>query len=927
MDINPIKAEYAADPDSVPRTADTEVAWTLRVLLAVAVLGGLYLTSLYSYLLFHSLAELFSIVVACGMFFIAWNSRTVLRNNYLLFLGVAYLFIAGFDLIHTLAYEGMGVFPQYGANLAPQLWIAGRIIESACLLIAPVFFDRKLRLEPVFIILSVVTALLMASIFWRVFPVCFIPGEGLTPFKKYSEYVICLVLVGALYQVWRHRVRFEPGVRNLVMWAIVLTIGSELAFTFYVKMYGFSNLVGHYFKIGSFYLMYKAIIETGLRRPFALLFRELRKERDALQDHHKALQVSQEALKERETILNETQELARLGGWELDPEADNLVWTNEIYRILEVPPDYKPTVEDAIRFCDPDDAPVLQEALNALIETGQDYDLELRMTTAKGNRLWTRSIGRAVAADGKIVKITGSLQDITDRKRAEIELEDERERLYSVLEVMPAFVYLLSEDGAIRYSNSRFVEIFGPVDAQPCYSIVGGLSARCPVCRAHEVFKDGRSRDWELTDLRGRTFMVSASYFGNENNVPLVLAVGVDISERKTAVDRLRESEERFRQLTENIDGVFWLTEQDNPEFVAYVSPALERIWGRAAGEGMRLPGLYADAVLDEDRQLLTDVYEELIDGSNRYSVEYRIRRPDGSIRWIWDNAFHIRDDSGQTTRIAGIAQDITRQKMDQERLEQLVEEIRHFAYIVSHDLRAPLINLKGFTRELEQAVAVIAPAAERGVSQDRQAQVEIEQALKEDLPEALAFIASSVTRMDTLISAVLNLSRMGHRELHYEYLDMNEILSETRKSLAYQINELNIVIDAEPLPSVWADRTAIEQVLGNLLDNAVKYSDPNRPCVIRISGHDFPEETCFTIKDTGKGIESSQVSRIFRVFKRGSEHETPGEGMGLAYVRTLLRRHGGRIWVESEPGVGSAFTFTIAKNLPDNHAVSTETG
>ncbi|MFC1835925.1 MASE3 domain-containing protein [Thermodesulfobacteriota bacterium] len=251
--------------------------------LVLSALLGLYLMSLYSYLLFHCFAELFGIVVACGIFIVTWNSRQFLKNNYLLFLGITYLFVALFDFVHTLAYRGMGVFPEYDTNLPTQLWIATRYLESLSLLIAPLFLGRKLRPDLVLAVFASVSALILGSIFyWKVFPDCFVVGIGLTRFKIASEYVICLILIGSIIALLRHRDRFDERILMLVVWSIFLTLGAELAFTFYVSVYGLSNLIGHFFKILSFYLIYKAIIETGLREPFDLLFRELAAERESL---------------------------------------------------------------------------------------------------------------------------------------------------------------------------------------------------------------------------------------------------------------------------------------------------------------------------------------------------------------------------------------------------------------------------------------------------------------------------------------------------------------------------------------------------------------------------------------------------------------------------------------------------------------------
>jgi len=181
---------------------------------------GLYCISLYNYLLFHSLAEIFSIVVACGIFIIVWNSRELLTNNYILFLGIAYLFIGSIDLLHTLAYKGMGVFDGYGANLPTQLWIAARYMESISLCIAPCLFQfsRKIKLVNVVITYSIITFLLFISIFTlQIFPDCFIEGQGLTVFKKLSEYIISLILIGSIVLLFKHKENFDPDIFKLLV--------------------------------------------------------------------------------------------------------------------------------------------------------------------------------------------------------------------------------------------------------------------------------------------------------------------------------------------------------------------------------------------------------------------------------------------------------------------------------------------------------------------------------------------------------------------------------------------------------------------------------------------------------------------------------------------------------------------------------------
>lgn len=269
-----------------------------------SVVVGLYLTSFVNYLLFHSLVEIFSIVVAFSFFMITWNSRSYIKNQYLLFVGIAYLFIAILDLLHTLAYKGMPIFTDYDFY-ANQLWIGARYLESVTLVAAFYFLgtDKVFKPEKLFFAYTIVTSALIASIFyWRIFPVCFVEGQGLTAFKKVSEYIICIILFVSIALLYKNKNRFDSNIYYILLISIVCTIISELAFTFYISNYGFSNLIGHYFKLFSFYLIYRAIIETGVRTPYEIIFKELDASNKKLRAEIKA---RIEAEEEKEKVIQD----------------------------------------------------------------------------------------------------------------------------------------------------------------------------------------------------------------------------------------------------------------------------------------------------------------------------------------------------------------------------------------------------------------------------------------------------------------------------------------------------------------------------------------------------------------------------------------------------------------------------------------------
>ncbi len=241
-------------------------------------------------------------------------------------------------------------------------------------------------------------------------------------------------------------------------------------------------------------------------------------------------------------------------------------------------------------------------------------------------------------------------------------------------------------------------------------------------------------------------------------------------------------------------------------------------------------------------------------------------------------------------------------------------DEIQRFAYIVSHDLRAPLVNVLGFTSELDalrgDLAAFLHEVAERApdlVTSDRRIAIET------DLPEALGFIRASTQKMDRLINAILKLSREGRRKLTPEPIDVAALVEAQGKSLSRQLaaRDAKLLIEGD-LPPLNSDRLAVEQIFGNLIENAVKYLAAGRPGRVAVSGRADGAWLHYAITDNGRGIEAKDLERIFELFRRSGEQDTAGEGIGLAYVRNLGRRLGGNVTVSSDYGIGSTFTVSL---------------
>jgi signal transduction histidine kinase len=245
--------------------------------------------------------------------------------------------------------------------------------------------------------------------------------------------------------------------------------------------------------------------------------------------------------------------------------------------------------------------------------------------------------------------------------------------------------------------------------------------------------------------------------------------------------------------------------------------------------------------------------------------------------------------------------------------LQRANEEIQRFAYIVSHDLRSPLVNVMGFTSELETArqplAKLIAAAEEKAPDLVTQ---EARLAIDEDLPEAIRFIRSSTEKMDRLINAILKLSREGRRTLVPEPLAMAELVSKAADALRHRAAALGVEVEVEPLPDIVADRVAIEQIFSNLLENAIKYLKEDRPGRITVSGRSQGARLIYEIADNGRGIDPKDHDRIFDLFRRSGAQDQPGEGIGLAHVRSLVWRLGGSVELQSALDEGTTFRLSL---------------
>ena len=416
----------------------------------VPVLAGLLAMARYNYLLFHSLVEMFAVIVAGSMFMVAWNARRMRGNDFLLFLGVAYLFVGGLDLLHTLAYQGMGVFPGSGANLASQLWIAARTMESLALLAAPHVLTRRLAFGPMLAGGALLTAALLAAIFvWPIFPVCYIDGVGLTLFKIAGEYSIITVLLAALLFFVKQRLALDPKVLRQLCLAIVCSIAAELAFTLYIGVYDLANQTGHLLKLASFSFVYLAIVRKGFTEPKELLFHELSQSEKALRLSEQKFRSLVDNLGAGVALISPAMEILsvnpQMRKWfpNIDPARKPIC-----YKAFNDPPrqgicSYCPTrqtLQDGL----------VHEAITATPAGAETRHFHVVATPLKDEA-------------GQMIGVIESVDDITEFKRAEQKLAQYAERM-AILQVLDQDILAAREPKALARAALAHLRKMIPCD-------------------------------------------------------------------------------------------------------------------------------------------------------------------------------------------------------------------------------------------------------------------------------------------------------------------------------------------------------------------------------------------------------------------------------------------------------------------------------
>jgi PAS domain S-box-containing protein len=550
-------------------------------------------------------------------------------------------------------------------------------------------------------------------------------------------------------------------------------------------------------------------------------------------------------------------------------------------------------------------------------------ELEFRIIRKDAKELWIGHVCQPVLSEkGEYLGRRTSNRDITERKRFEEEIKrynealeervrlrteevfSERQRLYSVLETLPAYVVLLDKDYHVPFANRFFRERFGESHGQRCYEYLFHRTEPCENCESYKVMKTRSPHHWEWFGPDGRNYDIFDYPFQDADGSPMILEMGIDITERKKAEAALSLAGAYNRSLIEAAVDPLVTIGPDGK--ITDVNTATEAATGLSRDEIIGTD--FSDYFTRPD--MARAGYEQVFrEGSVRdYPLELRHRY--GRVIPVLYNASVYRDKTGKVVGVFAAARDITERRKAEAALKELNEtleqhvaertaeleasnrELEAFSYSVSHDLRAPLRSMEGFSS------ALLEDYADRLDDQGRQ---------------YLQYVQESSDLMGRLIDDLLKLSRVTRSDMNYDIVDMSELAREVAAELEKAEPDRKLKFKVAPGITAYGDGNLLKLALENLLGNAWKFTKRTGSPRIEMGITEHDGKQAYYIRDNGVGFDMKYANKLFKPFQRlHKATEFAGTGIGLATVQRIIHRHGGEVWAESKVGRGATFYFTL---------------
>ena len=647
-------------------------------------------------------------------------------------------------------------------------------------------------------------------------------------------------------------------------------------------------------------------------------------------------QASRREIALHQEMLHEALTIARLGSWEWEPGTDRVTWSDDTYRIFGL--ELGTTIDLATYHAriHPDDRPRLEAAVRAAVERGESYSLRHRVVRPDGSECLVSSHGRAVRdAQGDIVRVRGVVQDITDITLAETkalayddeqaareQADRERARLQRILREAPAMICVTAgPEHRIEILNRRFEDSIGsryiiglPIREAFQETSVGDLffDLMDEVYASGEPYLGYQARSMRDDDGDGfpeaevySDFVIQPIY--GRAGVEGILLHAVDVTSQVLAerairrhAEALEEGEARLRLALEAGHMGTWEWALDENRIV--FSAPLERIHGLKAGAFAGTPAAFEQLIHPDDRKRAMSRIRRAISRGSSLQTEYRIVRPGGTVRWLETRGTIIRDGFGRATRLTGVAIDVTERREGEDALKRSLaslqrltralernnRELDQFAYVASHDLKAPLRGIANLSQWIEE---------------------EIGGALTDQAREYMDLLRGRIHRMEGLIEGILSYSRVGRTSHGIEDVDTGALAREVIELLAPP-DDATVTIVGD-MPRLRTERLPLQQVLLNLIGNALKYAGAGARVTVSSADADVPGYVTFAVADNGPGIAPEYHEKVWGIFQTLQPRDkVEGTGIGLALVRKIVEHRGGRAWIESSPGQGATFAF-----------------
>lgn len=611
---------------------------------------------------------------------------------------------------------------------------------------------------------------------------------------------------------------------------------------------------------------------------------------------------------ELQELLDNASKLAKVGAWELKFNGlkNILHWSKMTREILDVDDNYNPSLEGGFEFYKKEHKDKIERAINLLINSGVEFDLELELITQKGNNKWVRCIGKAEHYEGKCLRIYGSFQDITSKKNSEINLQNLFNEKNTILESIKDAFIAVDQNFTVTYWNHEAEKVLGRKREKTLgfnlWKIYEDAINTRFYTEYHKALNTGKTVHFEEF-YEGINAWFEISAYPSEKGLSIYFK---DITYRKQSEEKIKQSNERFEKVSEATNDAIWDWDIKNNK--VYLGKGYKNLFGY-------------DIIPDDNsvEQWAAKIHPNEIDSVNKslnqalknhriknWDKEYRYLKKDGTYAYVIDKGVIIRDNTGNAIRMVGAMNDISYRKETEESLKKLNfelerhsreleisnKELEQFAYVASHDLQEPLRMVSGFMTQLEKKYS----------SQ-----------LDDKAKQYIHFAVDGAHRMRQIILDLLEFSRAGRKDHKQSYIQITELINDIKNLYSKTIEEKKAKIEFIGENEIYHYKTPITQILSNLISNSLKYSKEYETPHIKISHRKENGQYLFSVSDNGIGFSSEFYDKIFIIFQRLHNKDAyEGTGMGLAIVKKIIESFNGKIRVESSPNKGSTFYFSL---------------